>query len=119
LEVEPGVALDGLRTLAENAADVGGLALAYRAFHAEIGDRAGERSPIGELSHEQLFFVAYGQAWCARSQPGFDAAMARSDPRARPRFRVNGPLADLPAFADAFACDPGTPMSRAERCEVW
>jgi putative endopeptidase len=118
-EVEPGVALDGLRTLAENAADVGGLALAHRAFRAEIGDRAGGRSPIGELSHEQLFFVAYGQAWCARSQPGFDAAMARSDPRARPRFRVNGPLANLPAFAEAFACDPGAPMTPSDRCEVW
>jgi predicted metalloendopeptidase len=118
-EIEPGVRLDGLRTLAENAADVGGLALAHRAWRAEAGERAEARSPIGELSQEQLFFVAYGQAWCARSQPGFDAAMARSDPRARPRFRVNGPLANLPAFADAFSCHPGTPMAPEHTCPVW
>jgi putative endopeptidase len=32
---------------------------------------------------------------------------------------VNGPLANLPAFAEAFQCKAGDRMVRAERCEIW
>jgi predicted metalloendopeptidase len=118
-EVAPGLRLDGERTLAENVADVGGLALAHRAWRAEAGAEAAERSPIGELSNEQLFFVGSAQIWCASSQPGYDAAMARSDARARPRQRANGPLAQLPAFRDAFSCQPGAAMAPEPICRVW
>jgi len=114
-EVEPGLRVDGRLTFAENAADLGGVALAHRAWRAEAGDRARAPSPITGLSEEQLFFVAYAQTWCARAQPGYDAAMARSDPRTRPRFRIDGPLAELPAFREAFSCPaPPEPL-----CRLW
>jgi endothelin-converting enzyme/putative endopeptidase len=112
-EVAPGQAVDGRLTFAENAADLGGVALAHRAWRAEAGDGAEAPSAIAGLSDEQLFFVAYAQTWCARAQPGYDAAMARSDPRARPRFRVDGPLPELPAFRAAFSCPP------APVCKLW
>ena len=34
---------------------------------------------------------------------------------------VNGPLANLPQFAEAFECKAGDPMVREgeKRCEVW
>jgi endothelin-converting enzyme/putative endopeptidase len=112
-DVAPGLHVDGKLTFAENAADLGGVALAHRAWRAEAGDRAGARSPIAGLSEEQLFFVAYAQTWCARAQPAYDAAMARSDARARPRFRVDGPLPELPAFREAFSCPP------APVCRIW
>jgi predicted metalloendopeptidase len=35
------------------------------------------------------------------------------------RWRVNGPFANLPEFAQAFGCKAGDAMVRAERCEVW
>ncbi|HEX7251265.1 MAG TPA: M13-type metalloendopeptidase [Thermoanaerobaculia bacterium] len=37
------------------------------------------------------------------------------------KFRVIGPLSNLPEFAGAFGCQPGSPMVRpeAERCDVW
>jgi predicted metalloendopeptidase len=113
-EVEPGLPVDGRLTFAENAADVGGLALAHRAWRAEVGDQASRASsPIAGLSEEQLFFVAYAQTWCARAQPAYDAAMSRTDPRARPRFRIDGPVSQLPAFAEAFSC-PQPPT-----CPLW
>jgi predicted metalloendopeptidase len=112
-EVEPGLPVDGRRTFAENAADVGGLALAHRAWRAEAGRDATAPSAIGGFSQEQLFFVAYAQMWCARAQPAYDAAMARTDPRARPRFRIRGPVSQIPAFQEAFSCPP-TPT-----CPLW
>ena len=112
-EAAPGLQVDGRRTFAENAADLGGVALAHRAWRAEAGPRAHAPSGIADLTEEQLFFVAYAQTWCARAQPAYDVAMARSDPRSRPRFRVNGPLAELPAFREAFAC------SAEPVCRIW
>jgi putative endopeptidase len=49
---------------------------------------------------------------------GFDDT---SDPHAPPRFRVLGPLSNLPEFAAAFLCKPGSAMVRSasERCELW
>jgi putative endopeptidase len=37
------------------------------------------------------------------------------------RFRVNGPLSNMPAFAKAFQCKMGEPMVRPEekRCQIW
>jgi putative endopeptidase len=44
---------------------------------------------------------------------------ARVDAHAPSRWRVNGPLANLPAFADAFRCRAGAPMRRANACSLW
>jgi putative endopeptidase len=32
---------------------------------------------------------------------------------------VYGALRNLPAFADAFRCVPGTPMRPSKTCTVW
>jgi predicted metalloendopeptidase len=45
--------------------------------------------------------------------------MAKTNPHAPPRWRVNGVLADLPAFAEAFACKEGSAMRPATVCSVW
>jgi endothelin-converting enzyme/putative endopeptidase len=45
--------------------------------------------------------------------------MIQGDPHPVAKFRVIGPLSNLPAFAEAFSCKAGTPMTRVKRCEVW
>ena len=44
-----------------------------------------------------------------------------TDTHPLPRFRVNGPLSNLPEFRAAFGCQTGDPMVRQEgdRCRVW
>ena len=44
-----------------------------------------------------------------------------TDPHAPARFRVNGPLANFPPFADAFGIPEGSPMARAGtlRAKIW
>jgi endothelin-converting enzyme/putative endopeptidase len=47
--------------------------------------------------------------------------MVQGDPHPIGKFRVIGPLSNLPEFQQAFSCKPDTPMVRpaADRCEVW
>jgi putative endopeptidase len=120
-EVQPGVHLSGKLTLGENIADLGGIKEAHRAFlsaaQAQGLDPKSEAAP--GLTHEQLFFVSFGQIWCTKSTPENDQLMALTDSHSHPRYRVNGPLANLPEFATAFSCQPGTKMSPADQCEVW
>ena len=115
-EVQPGVHLDGKLTLGENLADNGGIRLAWKAWSA-LGDDAS--LPGLELTPQQLFFVAFAQTWCTVASPEYEKLAATVDPHSAPRFRVNGPLSNLPAFAEAFGCSEGTPMNPREKCRVW
>jgi endothelin-converting enzyme/putative endopeptidase len=47
--------------------------------------------------------------------------MVNTNPHPVSRFRVNGPLSNMPAFAQAFHCKPGEVMVRPEkeRCQIW
>jgi predicted metalloendopeptidase len=120
-EVQPGVHLSGKLTLGENIADLGGIKQAHRAFATWAADNGLDpRSEALEgLTHEQLFFVAFGQIWCTNATPETERVLALTDSHSHPRFRVNGPLANFPEFAEAFACDPGEPMRPVDMCEVW
>jgi predicted metalloendopeptidase len=113
--------LNGKLTLGENIADFGGIKQAHRAFVTWSGTHGidPKQRAIGELTREQLFFVAFGQLWCTTSTPEIERVLALTDPHSHPRYRVNGPLSNLPAFWDAFACTQGEPMRPANTCEVW
>ncbi|MFL5300227.1 MAG: M13 family metallopeptidase [Anaeromyxobacteraceae bacterium] len=113
------VKLNGKLTLGENIADLGGLKLAfsaYRAAHPGQGEPA-----IAGFTPEQAFFISYAQAWCTALRPEYARLRASIDPHSPPRWRVNGPLANLAEFQQAFSCPAGSPMVRAgaKRCEVW
>ncbi|BDG01972.1 M13 family metallopeptidase [Anaeromyxobacter oryzae] len=119
-EVLPGVKVDGKLTLGENIADLGGLKLAFAAMQA-----ARRTAPEGEkvegFTPEQQFFVGYAQSWCSKFRDEETRLRVVTDPHSPPRFRVNGPLSNLPEFQAAFSCKEGNAMVRPEgkRCEVW
>jgi predicted metalloendopeptidase len=118
-EVEPGVHVNGELTLGENIADIGGLKLAHKAYLRWM-ERHGEPDALIEgMTDEQLLFVAAAQLWCTVASPEYMRQIVTTDPHTPDQFRAIGPMAHVPAFADAFACEPGTPMNAAERCEVW
>lgn len=117
-EIQPDLFVDGKLTLGENIADLGGIRGALAAYRERREGPAGP-SGIGDLTDEQLFFVAFAQTWCMRITPEEERRRARTDTHSPGRFRVVGPLVSFPAFAETFACAPGTPMNPAERCEVW
>jgi putative endopeptidase len=117
-EVQPGLHLNGKLTLGENIADNGGVKLAFRAYR-ELRREATELTEADGFSEDQQFFLAFAQAWCTRNREAFEKLLAKTDPHSPPHFRVIGPLSNLPEFAEAFSCKPGTPMNPVKRCEVW
>jgi endothelin-converting enzyme/putative endopeptidase len=46
--------------------------------------------------------------------------MVQTDPHPMAKYRVNGPLSNLPEFQKAFQCKADAAMVRGDkRCEVW
>jgi endothelin-converting enzyme/putative endopeptidase len=108
--------VNGKLTLGENIADLGGVKLSYAAMKRQL---AKEPSP-GSFTPEQQFFLGFAQGWCTNMRDETLRMLVNTNPHSPPKLRVNGPLSNLPEFAQAFQCKPGSKMTRAEkRCEVW
>jgi putative endopeptidase len=114
----PDLPLNGQLTLGENIADAGGVKLAFAAYR-RLRAQAKETPVADGFTEDQQFFLAQAQTWCGNVREAQVRLAAQTDPHSPPRFRVNGPLSQLPAFAEAFHCPQGTPMSPAQRCDVW
>ncbi len=112
------VKLNGKLTLGENIADLGGLKLAFAAYQASRQGKLPE-APVAGFSAEQQFFLAAAQVWCTQIRPENARLRAATDPHSSAKWRVNGPLSNLPEFAKAFQCQAGDAMVRADRCEIW
>ena len=116
-EPAPGLKVNGRLTLGENIADLGGLKLAFAAYRAL---RAGAKPVVAEgFSEDQQFFLAHAQVWCGKMRPEAERMQVQLNPHSPPKYRVNGPLSDLPAFSEAFQCKVGTPMHPEKACSVW
>jgi putative endopeptidase len=111
--------VNGKLTLGEDIADLGGLKLAYEAMERSI---SGKRPPpIDGFSPEQRFFLSWAQVWRGKARPETERQQVLTDPHAPSKWRVNGPLANMPEFAKAFGCKAGEPMVRADslRPQIW
>jgi len=117
-EAVPGVKLNGKLTLGENIADNAGVMLAFEAFQ-RMRENAKERVVADGFTEEQQFFLATGQVWCSKEREEWARMAAQVDPHSPPRHRVNGSLANLPAFWEAFQCGEGKAMRRENACKVW
>lgn len=117
--VAPGVHVNGKLTLGENIADLGGLAIAYAALQRAQGGKPGE--VIDGWTAEQRFFLAYARVWRRLTRTEALINLVRTNPHAPGEFRVNGPLANLEEFQNAFGCRSGDPMVNPEerRARIW
>ncbi|HYJ46265.1 MAG TPA: M13 family metallopeptidase [Pyrinomonadaceae bacterium] len=109
--------INGKLTLGENIADLGGLKIAYLAFQKSLEGK--ERPPsIDGFTPEQRFFLSFAQNWRRNTRPEAVRLMLQSDPHSPPRFRVNGPVSNMPEFFQAFGCQPGDSGIRAAGAQV-
>ena len=113
----PNVKLNGKLTLGENAADNGGIHLAYAALMESL---AGKVLPKKDgFTPQQLFFLGYAQIWCENATEQFSRMHAMTDPHSPGEFRMNGVVQNLQEFSQAFSCKPGDPMVSENACRVW
>jgi putative endopeptidase len=109
--------INGRLTLGENTADNGGLRLALMAYLAGPGARMKEK--LDGFTPEQRVFLGWAQVWCENARPEAERLKAATNPHASNKYRVNGPISNMPEFQKAFSCKANAPMVRANACRVW
>jgi putative endopeptidase len=109
--------VNGRLTLGENTADNGGLRLALMAYLA--GPGAKHQGKVDGFTPEQRVFLGWAQVWCENARPEAERLKAATNPHSSNRYRVNGPLSNMPEFQKAFSCKANAPMVRTNSCRVW
>jgi putative endopeptidase len=118
--VEPGIHENGKLVLGESIGDLAGAKIAHRAF--QISQKGKPPLPVIDgFTPDQQFFISWGQFRGDEVRPELARTMVQGDPHPIGKFRVIGPISNLPEFQKAFSCKPGSPMTRPDdqRCEVW
>jgi len=118
--IEPGLHHNGKLVLGESIGDLAGAKIAYRAY-LKSREGKGPEPTLDGFTPEQQFFIAWGQFRGDETRLETQRTMIQGDPHPVAKYRVNGPLSNLPAFQQAFQCKAGDAMVRAKerRCEVW
>lgn len=117
-EVQPGLFINGKLTLGENIGDFAGLTVSYDAFMRSL---EGKPKPgnIDGFTPEQRFFLGWAQVWAGKYTPEAERLQVATNSHSLPRWRVNGPLSNMPQFRQAFGCKSGDSMVRANSCSIW
>jgi putative endopeptidase len=114
-----GVNLKGKLTLGENAADNGGIHLAYMALMRDLADKIIPNNKVDGFTPEQQFFLGFAQVWCENTTDANARVRAATDPHSPGQFRSNGVVQNMSEFEHAFACKSGDPMVSVQACRVW
>lgn len=115
----PGLKVNGATSLGENIGDLGGLNMAYQAYHNSL---QGKPAPaIDGLSGDQRFFLSWAQVWRTKIRDEALRAQVLSDPHAPPYFRVNGAVRNMDEWYAAFDVKPGDKLylPPEQRVKIW
>jgi putative endopeptidase len=118
--IEPGVHHNGKLVLGESIGDLGGAKVAFLAYEKSLQGKP-RPADIDGFTPEQQFYIAWGQFRGDEIRIETQRKMMQTDPHPVAKFRVIGPLSNLPDFQKAWSCKADSAMVRAEdkRCEVW
>ncbi|HUO16328.1 MAG TPA: M13 family metallopeptidase [Verrucomicrobiae bacterium] len=114
----PDLAINGRQTLAENIADLAGLAAAYDAFQAALD---GKPAPAqGGFNGDQQFFLAFGQSWAEKLRDAALRQQVLTDEHSPGHWRVLT-VRNIDAWYAAFQVQPGDKLylAPAERVKIW
>lgn len=114
--------LNGNLTNKEDIADCGGISLALNAFKKYSTKIKNSREiPVGfeDFTKEKIFFLSFAQTFCSVERPAKMKNRVESDVHSLNRFRVLGPLSNLPEFAQIWNCPAGSVMNPEKKCTVW
>jgi putative endopeptidase len=117
-EALPGLHVNGNLTLGENIADLAGLAAAYDAYHAALGDQ--EAPVIDGFTGDQRFFIAYAQAWASKFRDAQLRQRIATDGHAPGNFRALT-VRNLDAWYKAFDVKEGDTLylPPEKRVRIW
>jgi predicted metalloendopeptidase len=115
----PGMHVNGGLTSAETLADLGGLAIAYRAYRRSLN--GAPAAVLDGLTGDQRFFMGWARSWRAKERDDYMRSQLQVSAHLPAALRANTALVNLDAFYDAFGVTPSRRMYLApvDRVMIW
>ena len=111
--------VNGSLTMGENIGDLGGISMAYTAYHMSL---KGKPAPVIDgLTGDQRFFLAWAQVWKEKMREEALVNQIKSNPHSPPQYRINGVVRNVDAWYTAFNVKPGDKLylAPADRVHIW
>jgi putative endopeptidase len=118
-EEVPDVNVNGALTIGENIGDLGGLAIAYKAYLISL---SGKQSPVIDgFSGEQRLMLSWAQAWRAKVRPEEMRRRIATDPHSPAEFRCNQIVKNFTPFYEAFGVTEKDALwlDEQSRVQIW
>lgn len=117
-----GLHINGQLTMGENIGDLGGLQMAYAAYHRYLDECCGGEAPVIDgLTGDQRFFLGWAQVWRATAREDELRRRLVTDPHSPPEYRINGIVRNLDAWYEAFGVSEGDALylPPEDRVRIW
>jgi putative endopeptidase len=111
--------VNGALTIGENIGDLGGLAIAWKAYQLSLGTK---KAPVIDgLTGAQRFFLSWAQAWQLKGRDEEVIRLLAIDPHSPNEFRCNQIVRNIDEFYTGFdvASDDALWLDPAERVRIW
>ena len=111
--------VNGAFTIGENIGDLGGVAIALKAYFMSLEGK--EPEVIEGLTAEQRFFLAYATNWRQKGRDEIMIQRLATDPHSPAEFRANQILRNIDAFYEAFEVteDDAMWLDKSQRVTIW
>ena len=118
-ESTPDIHVNGAFTLGENIGDLGGLAIAYKAYQLAL--KGAESPVIDGFTGDQRFFLSYAHSWRNKNRPEEVRRRIAIDPHSPDEFRCNQIVRNVQEFYDAFSVSEKDELwlAPSERVRIW
>ena len=117
-----GMYVNGEFTMGENIGDLGGLQMAYSAYHAYLDEHHNGEAPIIDgFTGDQRFYLAWGQVWRRLYREDNLVNRLTTDPHSPSQYRVNGVVRNHDAWYEAFGITEDNELYLApeDRVRIW
>jgi putative endopeptidase len=111
--------VNGELTIGENIGDLGGLAIAWKAYIMSL--EGAEPPEVDGMSAAQRFFLSWAQSWKLAVREEEAIRLLAIDPHSPPEFRCNQIARNLDVFYEAFGVTPEHQMwlEPEKRVSIW
>jgi putative endopeptidase len=115
----PGHHVNGALTIGENIGDLGGLAIAWKAYLLSLD--GAEPPVIDGMTGAERFFLSWAQAWQLKARDEEALRLLSIDPHSPNEFRCNQIVRNIDEFAATFelAESDALWLAPADRVRIW
>lgn len=118
-EVAPGAFINPALSMGENIADLGGLSVAFEAYHMSLGGK--QDKVLDGLTGDQRFYLAWAQVWRTKMREAALRNQVNTGPHSPGMYRAFAPLRNIDGWYAAFNVQPGDKLYIApeKRARIW